>query len=283
MAKRLRTRNSKKKHGSAPASEEAAAVQPLPNNADISKQPEPETSGANSAPAESQAEPPAAPVTASAPEPAMAPETSSKKRKRTRKRKRAAPQAGPDPAEMEGLSDSARKALEYVQQYFRDKAQWKFMKQRQNWLLRHVLWSPALAEVGRSLADAPQTGLTDEMRATLPPALALPDDGAWVPDEYVSVSAVYIHSMMGLAKERTLELLRSAAEPVALPDAVPPPATADGAPSGPADEATGTETAPADQPAGPTPELVELLERYFTLRRERAAQLLEWIESCEEA
>ena len=127
-----------------------------------------------------------------------------KKRRRTRRRHRA-PQLGPDPDKFEDLNENAKRAIAYTQTYMRDKASWKFSKQRQNWLLRHMLWSHAIYAVATQLAGLPTEALAqvagEEARAVLPPVLPMPEEGAWVPDEHVSVVAVYLQSMMGLAKE----------------------------------------------------------------------------------
>ena len=125
-----------------------------------------------------------------------------KKRKRSRKRKRSnVPHPGPDTEFIEDLSNSAKKAIAYTQQYLCDKEAWKFSKQRQNWLLRHVLWSPRIYELGRQLTEVPQEEIDEQEKLLIPPSLPLPDNGSWIADEYVSVVAFYLASMMGLAKQ----------------------------------------------------------------------------------
>ena len=125
-----------------------------------------------------------------------------KKRKRSRKRKRSnVPHPGPDTQSMADLSDSAKKAISYTQQYLCEKEAWKFSKQRQNWLLRHALWSPRIYELGRQLAEAPKEEIGEQEKLLIPPSLPLPDNGSWIADEHVSVVAFYLASMMGLAKQ----------------------------------------------------------------------------------
>ncbi|KAL4402570.1 hypothetical protein ACI68E_000335 [Malassezia pachydermatis] len=204
----------------------------------------------------------------------------SKKRKRTRKRKRAnAPQAGPDPATIDGLSDSAAKAIAYTQLYFREKSAWKFMKQRQNWLLRHVLWSQELITLGHQLAEQATSlsALGEDVRARLPPAVPVPEEGHWVPDEHVSVVAVYLHSMMGLAKERLVASLQAALDVPSIPDAAPLTEVTDAAkaPAG----AAPTDAEPTTSTSSSPPN--ELARQWLTLRAARAQQLLDGMQTCE--
>ena len=217
---------------------------------------------------------PAEPATATAEataEPAAEDGASSKKRKRTRKRKRShIPYAGPDVDSMDTLGESAKRAIAYAQLFLTDKHAWKFSKQKQNWLLRHMLWSPALVQAGQAVQDI-ASDLEEAVRSVTPPAVSLPESGAWVDDEHVPVVAHYLQSMMGLAKQRMMETLASAASPPSV--ASPPEPTAqegDSAPDPPAPD-----TAPAAD-AG------SKLTQWFSLRAERASKLLEWIHACQD-
>ncbi|WFD43250.1 hypothetical protein MPSI1_001909 [Malassezia psittaci] len=139
---------------------------------------------------------------------------SSKKKRRTRKRRKE-PKEGPDPATIQGLGDAAQKAISYAQIYFRDKTSWKFSKPRQNWITRHVLWSEPIFEASKKIADIPQEvfrSLPEDVQNTLTPALQLPEEGAWIPDEHAPVISVYLESMMGLAKQRLLDTLEAASQ-----------------------------------------------------------------------
>ena len=129
-----------------------------------------------------------------------------KKRKRTRKRKNpyAEPKLGPAPESVEGTSEAAQRAIAYAQAYLKDKESWKFSKPRQNWLVRHILWSQPIHEAASELSALPEAtrnALPQDVQTTLVAALQLPEGGAWVPDEHVSVVSVYLQSIMGLAKQ----------------------------------------------------------------------------------
>lgn len=194
----------------------------------------------------------------------------SKKRKRSRKRKRSnVPHPGPDPEGMEELSEPAKKAIAYTQQYLCDKDAWKFSKQRQNWLLRHMMWSPQLYEIGQELSGASQAHVEESMRPLVPPTLPLPDPGSWISDEHVSVVAAYLASIMGLAKQRMVESLQAAAQATAAPslDMAPP--------------------AEGDQEVGETQEaasrISSLVASWQELRKVRASQFLEWIQALDQA
>ena len=126
-----------------------------------------------------------------------------KKRKRTRKRRKEA-KPGPDPASVPGLGEAAQRAIAYAQTYLRDRDAWKFSKPRQNWLMRHILWSERIFHAAKQLADVAddtRRTLPDDLQACIAPALQLPDEGAWIPDEHVAVVAVYLQSIMGLGKQ----------------------------------------------------------------------------------
>lgn len=123
-------------------------------------------------------------------------EDAPRKRRRTRRRRKNRDvgelSIGPDPATFEGLSDGAQRALTYAQAFTQTREAWKFSKPRQNWLIRHVLWSPAVHSAAVRAAET-----------------EVPEQGAWVPDEYVPVVAVYLASVQGSALQRLLEGLQS--------------------------------------------------------------------------
>ena len=170
---------------------------------------------------------------------------------------------------MEELSEPAKKAIAYTQQYLCDKDAWKFSKQRQNWLLRHIMWSPQLYEIGQELSGASQAHVEESMRPLIPPTLPLPDPGSWISDEHVSVVAAYLASIMGLAKQRMVESLQAAAQATAAPslDMAPP--------------------AEGDQEVGETQEaasrISSLVASWQELRKVRASQFLEWIQALDQA
>lgn len=200
----------------------------------------------------------------------------SKKRKRTRKRKRShIPHPGPDPETIEGLSDSARKAIAYTQQYLRDKDSWKFSKPRQNWILRHTLWSPRLFEIGQQLSQAAQDMLDESVKQTLPPILPMPELGSWIIDEHISVTAAYLVSIMGHAKQRMLEALKAAIEPPAIVSTEAPEHEKTEETMAKPEKQQATENTEKDS------EAPSLAETWLSLRKERATQLLEWIHALE--
>ncbi|WFD34055.1 hypothetical protein MCUN1_000883 [Malassezia cuniculi] len=190
MGKRIR-RKSKK-----PSAEEAAAEEAVTVTAT-------ETT-ASTVPADNSAEPtPSAPQAAPA-EPAKDEanngsddEDGPRKRRRTRRRRKnrdvGEVKIGPDPATFEGLSEGAQKALVYAQAYTQTRQEWKFSKPRQNWLIRHILWSPAIHSAAVLAAESD-----------------VPEAGAWVPDEYVPVVSVYLASVQGSALQRLLDGLAEA-------------------------------------------------------------------------
>lgn len=192
----------------------------------------------------------------------------SKKRKRSRKRKRwNVPHPGPDPEGMEELSEPAKKAIAYTQQYLCDKEAWKFSKQRQNWLLRHMMWSPQLYELGQALSGASQAQVEESRRPLLPPTLPLPDAGSWIPEEHVSVVAAYLASIMGLAKQRMIESLQAAAQASAAALNVAPAAEDD------------QEVSKAQEAAS---RISFLVASWDELRKARATQLLDWIQALDQ-
>lgn len=248
MAKRLRKRVSKKART---APEEDTAAEPIAFEGDGAAPPEPraDTSTALTEPAATKANA----------EPADG--ASTKKRKRTRKRKRPhVPYAGPNVESMDSLGESAKRAIAYAQLFLTDKSAWKFSKQKQNWLLRHMLWSPALVEAGQALLDV-TVDMDEAVRSATPPAVSMPETGAWVDDEHVPVVAHYLQSMMGLAKQRLMETLAAAAS-------LPP------APVPSSDAAQGS--------SDPAAEAAPKLTQWFSLRAARASALLEWIEACQD-
>lgn len=194
----------------------------------------------------------------------------SKKRKRTRKRKRSnAPHPGPDPEGMEELSEPAKKAIAYTQQYLCDKEAWKFSKQRQNWLLRHMIWSPKLYEIGQELSGASQDQLEEATRQLVPPLLPLPDAGSWVTDEHVSVVAAYLASIMGLAKQRMVDSLQAVTQVSAI---LPP------------NDAPKPEDDPeASKKQSAASKVSSLVAAWLDVRKMRATQLLEWIQVLDQA
>lgn len=267
MAKRLRKRVSKKARlARTDAGEDALASHEAPDAVQDSD-------------AKAQADEASASAVDPSSTPAAEPdadEGAGKKRKRTRKRKRAhAPHAGPDVTSMEDLSETAQRAIAYAQLFLTDKSAWKFSKQKQNWLLRHMLWSPALVQVGEALGHASLEPIDEALRAAAPPAVALPEHGAWIDDAHVSVVAHYLASVVGLAQQRMSETLELAATPPegAAALAETPAAEAD-------TEASQNETsslqAPSNDAAGP------LLAQWFSLRAERASSLLQWIQACQD-
>ena len=192
----------------------------------------------------------------------------SKKRKRSRKRKRSnVPHPGSDPEGMEELSEPAKKAIAYTQQYLCDKDAWKFSKQRQNWLLRHMMWSPQLYEIGQELSGASQAQVEESRRPLLPPTLPLPDAGSWIPEEHVSVVAAYLASIMGLAKQRMIESLQAAAQASAAALNVAPAAEDD------------QEVSKAQEAAS---RISSLVASWDELRKARATQLLDWIQALDQ-
>lgn len=261
MAKRLRKRVSKKARTSAaPEADEAAAPVKWEDNDIESLKENPEASD----PAPPVAPPPPA---ESAAEPDAEEGGSSKKRKRTRKRKRThVPHAGPDVESMEALSESAKRAIAYAQVYLTDKNAWKFSKQKQNWLLRHMLWSEPLVQAGQALLDASLDELDEAICSATPPAVSMPESGSWIDTEHVSVVAHYLQSIMGLAKQRMMETLESAANPPTLGDA-------------PAARDTEAEAASAEPASS---DVQAKLTHWFALRAERASMLLEWIHACQD-
>ncbi|KAE8207762.1 hypothetical protein CF327_g7262 [Tilletia walkeri] len=124
---------------------------------------------------------------------------------------------GPDPASASpALSEQTQRALAYAQRFARDRASWKFEKQRQNWLLRHVLdvylSSPGIdstdeAAVEEKGANGAGNGKEEEDE----------DGDVRVPGAYVHVLAYYYAHMVGGAKARIIETLREAANKV-IPD-----------------------------------------------------------------
>lgn len=227
-----------------------------------------------------------------------------KKRKRTRKRKKE-PKAGPDPETLPELGEAARRALVYAQTYFRDKAAWKFSKPRQNWLMRHILWSQPIHATASALAAAPEEDraqLAPPTQALASAALQLPEAGAWVPDEHVSVVAVYLQSIMGLAKQRMLDTLQEAArahvdapsvpteqassEPVAL-HAPGTPGGEASAPEASAPQASAPQASPPEAPAeasaagnrARTVDVHALIAEWTAQRAARAAETLHWMEA----
>ena len=229
-----------------------------------------------------------------------------KKRKRTRKRRKEA-KPGPDPASVPGLSEAAQRAIVYAQTYLRDRDAWKFSKPRQNWLMRHILWSERIFHAAKPLAD-----VADDTRRTLPedlqtciaPALQLPDEGAWIPDEYVAVVAVYLQSIMGLGKQvrphvprltqRMLETLQAAVDAkVPSAPAETPQTPASTVPSGneiaessvePATSEAENTAAEATAPtADPAMAVHTDASTWNALRAARAAETLQWIETREAA
>ncbi|KAI3628543.1 hypothetical protein CBS14141_000246 [Malassezia furfur] len=212
-----------------------------------------------------------------------------KKRKRTRKRRKEA-KPGPDPASVPGLGEAAQRAIAYAQTYLRDRDAWKFSKPRQNWLMRHILWSERIFHAAKQLADVAddtRRTLPDDLQACIAPALQLPDEGAWIPDEHVAVVA------------RMLETLQAAAEagvpsvPEAAPQAPPAPASSgtDAAESSeaPAAGSAGGGTSDTAAPATETPAADPAMSvhadacAWNALRAARAAETLQWIEARETA
>ncbi|WFC95159.1 hypothetical protein MBRA1_001806 [Malassezia brasiliensis] len=219
-----------------------------------------------------------------------------KKRKRTRKRRKEA-KPGPDPASVPGLSEAAQRAIAYAQTYLRDRDAWKFSKPRQNWLIRHILWSERIFHAAKQLAgveDDTRRTLPEDLQACIAPALQLPDEGAWIPDEHVAVVAVYLQSIMGLGKQRILETLKAAAETKvpSAPEAAPQTPAAV-APSGtdtaesneePATKQTDNTATEATAPAADPAVAVHTdATAWNTLRAARAAETLQWIEAREAA
>lgn len=239
-----------------------------------------------------------------------------KKRKRSRKRKNpyADPQPGPDPASIEGLGEAAQRGLVYTQEYLRDRSAWKFSKPRQNWLMRHILWSPSIHEAATALMAVPEKArgsLPGDVQTMVASAAQVPEAGSWVPDEHVAVVSVYLQSMMGLAKQRMLEMLQGAAgSTVPAPPSylaeqarnatgaakpntyqVGQPAEGDAADSG--DEASNpsqpvdrTEAEAAARIANESADLLRAYAeaaRWCTERARRASEALEWIEARDSA
>ncbi|WFD25991.1 hypothetical protein MNAN1_000966 [Malassezia nana] len=263
MAKRLRKRVSKKARlARTDADEGAPASSEVPDAV--------QDSNVKAQADEASAPAVAPPTSTPAPEP-EADDGTGKKRKRTRKRKRShAPHAGPDVSSMEELSETAQRAIAYAQLFLTDKSAWKFSKQKQNWLLRHMLWSPALVRVGEALGQASLESIDEALRAAAPPAVALPEHGAWIDDAHVSVVAHYLASVAGLAQQRMKETLGLAATP---PEGAAALAEAD-------TEASQAES--ASPPARSNDTAGPLVAQWFRLRVERATSLLEWILACQD-
>ncbi|WFD30914.1 hypothetical protein MSPP1_001938 [Malassezia sp. CBS 17886] len=245
--------------------------------------------GRAAAPAEKEAARPTAVDTDDSGDEANVP---GKRRKRTRRRKKAGPQAGPDPATFPDLDEAAQKSIAYARTYVTDRSAWKFSKPRQNWLMRHVLWSKAIhgiaSQLGATPASVMDSAVSAEDRTDMPPAVQVPDDGSWIPDEYASVVAAYLQSMMGMAKQRMLETLEATAAkqlgdaPPAAP--TPPAELAVLAGAAPADgedranEGVGQEENAQEEDKGLTADaLRELAASWFSMRRDRADTVLQQI------
>ncbi|PKI84423.1 hypothetical protein MVES1_001849 [Malassezia vespertilionis] len=196
--------------------------------------------------------------------------TTRKRRKRTRKRKKGAytnAEPGPDPSSDAHLNDSAQKSIAYAQCYLTDKSKWKFSKPRQNWLLRHMLWSDEIRAAASTLAAVEESernaALSEDALSMLAPAFQIPEESAVVPDIYVPVVAVYLQSIMGLSKQRVIDALTVAAA-ASLP---PPPPDA---------SAESTE-------AQELPKAYTCAAAWCTLRAARAHEILQWIQARETA
>ena len=187
--------------------------------------------------------------------------------------------AGPDPASLPWLSEPAQRAIAYAQTYLEHRDAWKFSKPRQNWLLRHVLWSPALQKAASEAEAQLNTALAEH-------ELAPPEEGTCVPEEHVPVVSAYLASVQGNALQRLLAELESAAKGWT----GPPPddaAQQQEATNGAAEQATEGGHAPAAPEEGaarpeaaeqvPTPSVS--LPRLYSLRAERAQAVLAWIKS----
>lgn len=308
MAKRPRPRKRGKNGAEEPGKLEQAAVAELEKHTP-KDEPQDEDAPANEGtPAHDDAPPADAPSTAPPPASEAPADTHEadkdgdssddehkpqKKRKRTRKRRKEA-KAGPDPASIPGLGESAQRAIAYAQTYFRDRAAWKFSKPRQNWLMRHILWSEPIFHAAKEIAAVPEdtrVTLPAELQTCIEPALQLPEEGAWIPEEHVSVVAVYLQSIMGLAKQRMLDTLQASAA-ASVPAAPAPRAAVAPAPTAAAEEgeardelaardaAGGEEGAQPDTDASST-DVYALAQTWNALRTARAAATLGWIEARE--
>lgn len=212
---------------------------------------------------------------------------SRKRKRRSRKRKKekgeAAPPvdgpltAGPDPASLPWLSESAQRAIAYAQTYLEDRDAWKFSKPRQNWLLRHVLWSPSLQKAAAEAEAQPNTALAEH-------ELAPPEEGTCVPEEHVPVVAAYLASVQGSALQRLLSELDGAAKGWTGP---PPEDTLQEAQNGGAEQAiedgdaqvTPEEGAARPEAQGQEPAPSVSLPHLYSLRAQRAQAVLAWIKS----
>ncbi|KAE8229907.1 hypothetical protein CF326_g5107 [Tilletia indica] len=125
---------------------------------------------------------------------------------------------GPDPASASpALSEQTQRALAYAQRFARDRPSWKFEKQRQNWLLRHVL-DVYLSSSGVVSTD--EAAVEKEKGANGAGNGKEEDDedgDVRIPGAYVHVLAYYYAHMVGGAKARIIETLREAANKV-IPD-----------------------------------------------------------------
>ena len=194
-----------------------------------------------------------------------------RKRRRTRRRRRnrdvAEVPIGPDPSTLEDLSDGAQRALAYAQLYTKEREAWKFSKPRQNWLIRHVLWSPAIHAAAVRAAEAD-----------------VPEAGAWVPDDFVPVVSVYLASVQGSALQRIIDGLteteKTGNEETQEND-VPQQAGGE-APEKPESKEQDPEK-PVQKPDEQNAENAESEHvnepSVFRLRAERASQVLQWINS----
>ncbi|KAL9932589.1 hypothetical protein V8E36_008706 [Tilletia maclaganii] len=126
---------------------------------------------------------------------------------------------GPDPESLTSqLDEQTRRALSYAQRFARDKAAWKFEKQRQNWLLRHALdldLDYVLDSDSKALDGGDASGEPEQnWDATMTGAEGDKDDDTAVriPAIYADVLAWYYANMQGGAKTRIVETLRTAAD-----------------------------------------------------------------------
>lgn len=134
---------------------------------------------------------------------------------------------GPDPNTDLRLSDQAKQAIQYAQTYAKDKAQWKFNKAKQNWLLRNALsvppsdYDPALAR--KQPADAASAegaaSTTEEAQ----------EGENFVPEDFVLVVTTYLNSVMGGARQRLIESLKEAVNAPAMSVDSAPTEVTDGA------------------------------------------------------
>ncbi|WFC99160.1 hypothetical protein MYAM1_001902 [Malassezia yamatoensis] len=208
----------------------------------------------------------------------------SKKKRRTRKRRKE-PKEGPDPATIQGLGDAAQKAISYAQVYFRDKSSWKFSKPRQNWITRHALWSEPIFEAAKKIADIPQEvfrSLPEDVQNVLTPALQLPEEGAWIPDEHAPVISVYLESMMGLAKQTALSTTNKNAAGAESNTDTPQESTENAQDHNAASESTENNTGQeSTSNSASNIDIRTLAHTWNELRSARATSILNWMKTQE--